>query len=53
MYGIVFLVTSMIFVYVIVENEIYKKEKDAWKYVFDKLDYHSDNGKITLFVRKE
>lgn len=39
--------------YVIVENEIYKKEKDAWKYVFDELDYHSDNGKITLFVRRE
>lgn len=39
--------------YVIVENEVYKKEKDAWKYVFEELDYHSDNGKITLFVKKE
>ena len=35
------------------ENEVYKREKDAWKYVFEELDYHSDNGKITLFVKKE
>lgn len=44
---------SFDFDYLIVENELYDKEKHTWKYVFDDLEYYSDNGKIMIFVKKE
>ena len=44
---------SFDFDYLIVENELYEKEKHTWKYVFDDLEYYSDNGKIMIFVKKE
>ena len=44
---------SFDFDYLIVENELYEKEKHAWKYLFDDLEYYSDNGKIMIFVKKE
>lgn len=39
--------------YVVIENEMYEKEKHIWKYIFDDLEYYSDNGKIMIFVRKK
>ena len=44
---------SFPFDYVVIENEVYEKEKVIWKYLFDDLQYYSDNGKIMLFVKKE
>ena len=44
---------SFDFDYLIVENELYEKEKHAWKYLFDNLEYYSDNDKIMIFVKKE
>ena len=44
---------SFPFDYVVIENEVYEKEKVIWKYLFDDLQYYSDNGKIMIFVKKE
>ena len=44
---------SFDFDYLIVENELYEKEKHTWKYLFDNLEYYSDNDKIMIFVKKE
>ena len=42
------------FDYVVIENELlYEREKAAWKGVFDRLEYFSDNGKIMVFVKKD
>lgn len=39
--------------YVVIENELYDKEKNGeWRYIFEELEYHSDNGKIMIFERK-
>ena len=35
-----------------IENELYEKEKHTWKYLFDDLEYYSDNGRIMVFVKK-
>ena len=41
--------------YVIIENEVYEyeNEKNAWRYVFEQLEYYSDNGKIMIFIKKD
>lgn len=39
--------------YVIVEKEMFEKEKTIWKYVFEQLEYYSDNGKIMIFTKKQ
>lgn len=40
--------------YVVIENEVYDKEHNKyWSYIFDELEYYSDNGKIMIFVRKD
>ena len=39
--------------YVVIEKELYDKEKNGdWRYIFEDLEYHSDNGKIMIFKRK-
>lgn len=39
--------------YVIIENEIYDKYREERKELFSDLEYLSDNGKISLFVKKK
>ena len=39
--------------YVIIENEIYDKKRNERSELFSDLEYVADNGKISLFVKKD
>lgn len=39
--------------YVIIENEIYDEKRNEKSELFSDLEYVADNGKISLFVKKD
>lgn len=39
--------------FVVIENEVYDKKRKERSELFSDLEYVADNGKISLFVKKD